>query len=354
VIARAALLISALALGTGAHYAGEEARRARNAHANPEELIYLPEGRILRMASLGQRNLLADLVWLRAIQYYGEHRLTDRNYDQAERLFDVIFELDPAFTGAIRFGALVLAQDAANPEGAIALLRRAAGAEPTQWEYPFDEGFICQTVLKDYERAGMAYRKASMLPGAPDLAARLAGLSFSKLTRRDVAREVWQSILADGSSNEMMKRIAERSLKTLSMEETEEVLTKSVEMFREKEGRDPVNWDELLKEKCISSLPEEPFGGRYFLDARTGRVRATTHVDREMGRVREILSGAIAQYRGRHGQNPPSFAALLEEGMIDALPEEPFGVALAYDARRGAVTWSPPWPETEPGYHGAH
>jgi len=332
----------------GAHATGRQAARAENASGDPYELMYLPEGKVLRAASLGNRSLLADLVWLRTIQYYGEQRLTTRNYDQAERLFQVIYDLAPTFKGATRFGALVLSQDAGNPEGAIALLDRAAADDPAAWEYPFDQGFIYHTVAHDYAKAADAYRRAAELPGAPDLAARLAGLSLAKLGDRDSAREIWRALLAE-SENELTEAVAVRNLKNLDLEDAEDALTASVERFRAEKGRIPANWEELIRAGHLDALPAEPWGGAYFWDPATEHVWSSTTVDRRMAASRDVLRGLVQRYAAEHGAPPAALEELVDAGYAKFPPWEPFGLPLAYDPASGRIAWTPPWPATEPG-----
>lgn len=347
----AVLLAAAFALGAGANMVGGRAAAARITGEYDEDLMYLPEGRYLRMASLGHRAFAADLVWLKTIQYYGGQRLTTRTYEQAERLFQAIYDLDPHFKGATRFGALVLAQDAGNPEGALTLLGRARREHPGVWEYPFDEGFVCQTVTKEYARAGEAYRAASKLPGAPDLAIRLAGISFAKLGDREAAREVWRSLL-DETGNELLVRIAERSLANLDMEDAQDLLTEAAARFRADRGRDAADWGELIAAGFLDQVPAEPFGGAFYLDAASGRVWSTTHVDRRMAQERDIYAGLLRKVREADGRWPDGIAAVVERGLAHSPPWEPFGLRLAYDPTAGVVAWNPPWPEVEPGKHG--
>ena len=54
------LLALAISLGGAAHVMGELAGAAKNAERDPDRLMYLPEGHILAMASLGHRNAMAD------------------------------------------------------------------------------------------------------------------------------------------------------------------------------------------------------------------------------------------------------------------------------------------------------
>lgn len=44
-----------------------------------EEIVYLPDAKILRVASLGFTNLLADLFWIRSVLYFGKHTIDEDN-----------------------------------------------------------------------------------------------------------------------------------------------------------------------------------------------------------------------------------------------------------------------------------
>lgn len=345
----AVLLLAALACGTLANSVGEKARTSRLAKANRDDLMYLPESHVLRAASLGYSNVVADFIWIRAIQYYGEHRLTDRNYPQAERLFQSIYDLDPAFKGATRFGALVLAQDAGDPEGALELLERAEKDDPRAWEYPFDQGFIRQTICKDFAKASGDYTRASKRKGAPDLAVRLAGLSAARLGDREAAREVWRQILAD-PPNELTRRIAERGLKNLEIEDMQDQLTNVVVHFRERHGRLPHSWNEPLQDGLLASLPQEPFGGAYLYDPQANKVRSTTTIDREMTRQAGVVTNLLPVAREKLGGSyPGTIEEMVKMDLLDEVPSRPLGIALTYDPATGTVSWDPPWPRVEGG-----
>jgi tetratricopeptide (TPR) repeat protein len=346
------LLGLAVLLGGAAHVTGEKAQAVRSSEEGPDPLMYLPEGHVLRMASLGHRNMIADFVWLGAIQYYGEQKITGQNYDQAERLFQVIYDLDDTFKGATRFGALVLSQDAGDPDGALDLLARAQAEHPEDWEYVFDEAFVHQTIVRDYEAAGEAYRRASTMEGAPSVAARLAGLSFARLGDRDAAREVWWAVLEE-ADNELTQQVAERNLKNLDMEDAQELLTEAAQRFQGEHGRLPADWNEVTATGLLERVPEEPFGGAYYLDAETVEVWATTVVDRRMSAIRDHFTLSLRKLEEIDGEYPASLEVVVERGLQRFPPWRPFGITVDYDRLTGTVSWNPPWPETEPGRHGA-
>jgi tetratricopeptide (TPR) repeat protein len=313
--------------------------------------MYLPEGRILRALSLGHTNLLADFVWLRAIQYYGEQRLTTRNYDQAERLFNVIYDLDPTFLEATRFGALILSQDAGNPDAAFRLLGRGEHDFPNRWEYPFERGFIHHTITREYAAAGSAYRRAASLPDAPDLALRLAGISYAKLGDRGMAREIWRSIREE-TANEMLVALADRNLRNLDLDEGEERLTKAVLAFRERSGSVPQSLRDLTDAGVLDVVPVAPWGGRWLWVPEAESVLSTTTIDRRMAATRDHYRDLAGLYQRRLGQWPRTLAALVDEGLAEFPPWEPCGVALDWDPESGRLAWNPPWPAVEPRNHG--
>jgi tetratricopeptide (TPR) repeat protein len=348
VIRRALLLVVALAALVASHGSSRRAEAAKNAEADPDELRYLPEGRILRIASLGHSKLVADLVWLQAIQYYGEQRLTTRNYEQTARFFDAIYDLDPTFMAATRFGALILSQDAGDPASALRLLSRAEHDHPDAWQYPFDEGFIHHTIRRDYQAAGEAYRRAAAHDGAPQLAVQLAGASFGRLGDRETARGIWWALLGD--ENPMTRSLAERSLKNLDLEEVEENLTEAVRTYRSEHGGIPKNWEVLQRAGLIGKMPKDPWGGRLLWVEENEEVLSSTTIDRRMAAIRDIFQGLVHRAR-EEGSPPESLQALVERGEV-ASPWSPFGLKLDYDTHTGEVAWNPPWPATEPRRQG--
>ena len=78
-------------------------------------LLYLPSGKYLKVAALGFDGLLADLLYLWSIQYYGNYDIKDR-YTYLERIYDqVITELDPHYLDPYLVGALIMTAEARNP-----------------------------------------------------------------------------------------------------------------------------------------------------------------------------------------------------------------------------------------------
>jgi tetratricopeptide (TPR) repeat protein len=238
-----------------------------------EEMAYFPSGRFARQASLEFQSLAADFVWLRGIQYYGYHLMSDRKYEWLGHVFDILVSLDPRFIGAYHFGAITMAWDAGKPHEAIEFLTRGMKANPLSWQIPFDAGFICYMLLRDYGRASVFFEVASKMPNAWFILGRWAAIARAKAGDYQTAREMWLDILK-GTENRALKALVVRQLKNLDLAEATDRLQKAVHRFEEDRRRLPTGLRELVESGYIDRIPEEPFGGRFYL--KEGKVLTTT------------------------------------------------------------------------------
>jgi tetratricopeptide (TPR) repeat protein len=238
-----------------------------------EEMAYFPSGRFAREASIEFQSLAADFIWLRGIQYYGYHLMSDRKYEWLGHVFDILTSLDPRFIGAYHFGAITLAWDAGKPHEAIDFLISGMKANPLSWQIPFDAGFICYMLLHDYGRASAFFDVASKMPNAWFILARWAAIAKAKAGDYQTAREMWLDMLK-GTENRALKALVVRQLKNLDLSEATDRLQKAVHRFQEDRGSLPTELRELLEFGYVDRIPEEPYGGRFYL--KDGKVLTTT------------------------------------------------------------------------------
>jgi hypothetical protein len=239
------------------------------------ELAFFPSGQFVRQAAFEYRELAADLVWLRAIQYYGYHLMSDHKYEWLGHVFGILTTLDPRFVGAYHFGAMTLAWDARKPQEAIDFLVSGMQVNPLSWQLPFDAGFISYMVLKDYERASALFNIASKMPDAWFISARWAAISKAKAGDFETARQMWLDIY-NGTENRALRALVVRQLKNLKFEESLGLLQKAVQKFQEDRKRYPTGLRELIDAGYLDRVPEEPYGGRFML--KDGKVQSTTPV----------------------------------------------------------------------------
>ncbi|HTW91516.1 MAG TPA: hypothetical protein VMH22_07370 [bacterium] len=237
------------------------------------EMTYFPSGRFVREAPIEYQSLAADLVWLRAIQYYGFHLTSDRRYEWLGHLFGILTSLDDRFIGAYHFGAITLAWDAGKPHEALDFLNSGMKANPLSWQIAFDAGFICNTLLHDYDRASTYFEVASKMPNAWFILARWAAIAKAKAGDFATARDMWLDILK-GTENKALKALVVRQLKNLNLAEATDRLQKAVQRFQEDRHRLPTDLRELTAAGYIERIPEEPFGGQFYL--KDGKILTTT------------------------------------------------------------------------------
>ena len=91
--------------------------------------LYLWSGQHVRRLFPGFENLVADIYWLRTVQYFGGQRAfaQDKQFELLEPLIDITITLDPRLEIAYRYGATFLASRRRGG-GPAAIGRRAPGA----------------------------------------------------------------------------------------------------------------------------------------------------------------------------------------------------------------------------------
>jgi tetratricopeptide (TPR) repeat protein len=181
-----------------------------------DELLYYPSGLLVRQASLGYESAAADAAWLRGIQYYGEHRLTDQKYEMIGHVMSIVTDLDPRFLQPYIFGGLVLAQELKRTDEGLALLEKGLRANPDSWLLAFETGFIHYVCRHDYEAAARYFVRASRLPNHPEYVDRFAAFASQKSGNAGMAILLWKRVLATG--NKYMQDVAQRELTRLDAE----------------------------------------------------------------------------------------------------------------------------------------
>jgi Flp pilus assembly protein TadD len=207
---------AALALGAGAIATGEAAWR-QVPHPRPlEELSYYPSGRHLKAATFGHAESAADLAWLRAVQYYGAHRMTDNQFTQMAHVFDILTSLAPGFQPAYVFGAFALAQEGQDFRQAEALMLKGLDANPASGTLAFQLGFLyyVRPGGRELRRAGEMFERSSRQPDAPPQAARFAAFARQNSGDLRVAHLLWARV-AQTSPNAYLREIAEKEMRRI-------------------------------------------------------------------------------------------------------------------------------------------
>ncbi len=229
------------------------------------ELMYFPSGVAVKALSMGFYAPLADLIWLRFIQYYGEHRMTDAKFELMYHILDILTTLNPYFIHAYTLGALMLTHDAKNPEQSKILLKKGIHSNIKNWRLYFVYGFIHYVFLHKYQTAHRYFKIASTLPEATDMPKRWAAFTlYKKIGDLKSSLALWID-LYNNCKNPEEKNIAEIYIKNIKMKLDLEFLNKKIEEFKNIYHFYPPTIKHLLTYNIIDSIPSEPHGCKYYI-----------------------------------------------------------------------------------------
>lgn len=266
----AVVLLLTLAV-TAMSYSGSRLEHMLAERSDVDQLLYLPNGKYLEVASLGHASLLADLVYLWAIQYYSAYNKPDRRRFVEHVFGDVIATLDPHYIDAYWLGALILSVESRDVEAAIRLLEKGMVNNPESWMLPYLAGWECYHA-EQHERAGEYFAVAARIPGAPAAVRRMRAGVLTKKGDLRAALRFWRDVLEDPSSDSSSLAIAERQARKIQRRIDLDSLEAALETFRIDNGGWPAELEQLRLGGYIPVVPQDVSGRAYVYDPATGRV----------------------------------------------------------------------------------
>ena len=129
------------------------------------EVGVLPDGKVLNVLSLGYERAVADLFWIRTVYYVGDENASSADWPAAERLANLVTDIDPHFDSAYVVMASVLNGLRKDPDAAIRLLEKGA-ANSNYWRIHFLLGFTYAMDKQDYVR-GARHLERAFARGGP-------------------------------------------------------------------------------------------------------------------------------------------------------------------------------------------
>ncbi|BFU94025.1 MAG: conserved protein of unknown function [Nitrospira sp.] len=245
-----------------------------NATPKLQQLMHLPDGEYLRMASLGYRAVAADLLWLQVIQVMGQRKLSESAGQWLYHAVDRITTLDPKFVRAYEAGSLALCTLVVMPEESNRLLEKGMQHNPQEWQLPFLLGINYYFELENDAKAAESMAKAASLPGAPDGLARLAAKLFVAAKSPQQAVDLLAKIYEE-TTDENVRKLLEIRLKESIVERDLHILEQALSQYQSIHSHRADRLELLVGSGLLSELPREPFGGQYLYDSATGRVRSS-------------------------------------------------------------------------------
>ncbi|HEX9664972.1 MAG TPA: hypothetical protein VGA95_00240 [Thermodesulfobacteriota bacterium] len=311
-----------------------------------KETLYLSSS-ALRRISLGYDDLLADIYWLRALQYFGGERFDETDPALLYKYFDILTDLDPKFVNAYRYGGTFLAEPRPFGLGDVAhgmkLFDKGRMNNPDNFRIPLEQGFVYYLNLKDYKKAYELFKEASDKPGLSDLRrAYLKGMAASALAKggnRDLSRRIWEYIYED-APDEGRKSFALLNIKELDTMDMEDALTGALRAYLDQYNKFPLNLEELKTTGIIEEIPKEPLGGEFVIVRKLKEVKSSTFIDQKLRVNPAYLSSKAYKFKKFFGRFPDDLGELrkfIEERTTGDFPPHPLGDEYTYNPETGIV-----------------
>jgi len=231
-------------------------------------------GKVVKAFSLGYADLLADLYWMRAVQYYGRQKLAGTGYADLLPLLNTAAELDPRFSIVYRYGAVFLSEPspigAGLPDTGVALLSKGADLNPNNWQLRQEEGLFMFFYQHDAKGGSEVLLRASKIEGAPDWMAGLAAQVLSKGGELESSLSMW-SIIYEQSEPGILRDNARTQLEIVQSRILAREVEKKVRAYREATGDTAATLADLRHKGVIADF-RDVSGVEFAFDQETGAV----------------------------------------------------------------------------------
>ncbi len=207
-----------------------------------EDVYYLPPREWLPALSLGWREALADLIWMRALVYYGDEMVHDGDVSFVFQYGEAIEALDPELVAVYRWvGTAGLYRPRAvtveEVERTVEFMERGARRHPLDGRLAWDLGavlaFELPPLLDDVEAANRARERAlpflmraSRLGAAPEWASLSNAAMLSRLGRTEQALRHLEEMLAQTTDPATRDRLIARIRQLSAQTEAEAFLAR--------------------------------------------------------------------------------------------------------------------------------
>jgi len=290
-----------------------------------EELLYLPNERLLTHFTGGMSSVVADLLWLRTIHYtVTEFHNVDRKFTWLEQMCTTVTGLDPNFKDAYVHGGMLLAAIGADDKS-MALLKTGMANNPDSWEIPFEIAKIYLLNRRENPEspAMLAHYLAIVADRSEDGSFYYDWIENlqNKHDLDEHAMVIWQDTLAK-AKDDLTREIAEANILDLSLRMNVRFIQGLVDDYRELTGKPPEKIEEAVDPDILGTLHADKRRGRFFLDAE-GNAQNTVVLDNQTEKLRTGLGYAIRSFNKINGRYPLSLDELVRRAN-SLLPRHPY------------------------------
>jgi tetratricopeptide (TPR) repeat protein len=250
-----------------------------------EESLYFSDGETIRRLSMGLQGIVADIYWIRTVQYFGNKvRMAGGSLsrdtsairmDLLAPLLRIITALDPEHIPSYRFGAIFLPER--DLPAAIELLEAGIRVNPKEWRLYQDLGYI-HWQSGQHDRASQYFEQGGEIEGSAWWMRDLAGIMKIKGGSRDVARQIYTQYVESEDQN--IRYHAELRIRQLNMLDELDAINELLAHYKQSTGTCPANLRSLAPRLHARGIPLnselvpiDPHNFPYVLDTETCTVK---------------------------------------------------------------------------------
>jgi len=232
------------------------------------KLLYLPSPEMLKIMSLGNPGLVADVLYLWSIQYYSFYRPHER-FLYLETVYNLITDLDPLYVDAYRIGAMIMeiqtGGDQAEVEAAVRrLFDKGLRNVPDDWQLAEAAAWDFFIRFKDREIALHYAEIAARHPAAPPRIKRMVGVWRDKenVWTLDDSIEYWRRAFED-AENEWDQVLCRNQYYDAVTAKDRKALEPLLDGFSARYDFCPESWEDLIRAGALRRVPLDAFGDPY-------------------------------------------------------------------------------------------
>jgi hypothetical protein len=293
---------------------------------------------VLDALSLGYDLVVADFLWLRAIQSFGGRGMTNRDWRPVYDQFDTITELDPYFEIAYTFGNLVIGDEGGRQREGLRLLDKGMNRMIYGYRIPFEAMYVAHWQMGDTRLARWYGRIASKRRNAPDWVPRIVAYLDVQSGQFYIGFDRFTGNLLDGldADDAVLRRVALRKVAEAVDKWSKDLLLRAYDEHTSATGTPPVTVEQLegqpaLQNYEIASMPrllaklevlQRRLGRPSFLETVSEVGTLTLPTPADLAEAEAATSQSLAVKDLRSLQNEVFRYSLTRRSGI---PPEPFG-----------------------------
>ncbi len=235
------------------------------------ELLYLPSHEALKIMSLGNPGLAADLLYLWSIQYYSYFQPHER-FLHLETIFNLITDLDPKYFDAYRIGALIMGMQTGGDQGRLQrtaqnLLDKGLTNIPESWELAEFAAWDMYMRYRDREAALEYAEMAARIADAPGRIKRMVGVWRDKERKWSVedSIEYWRAAAVE-AEDDYDRRMCLSKLYDAVLTRDRQQIQPLIDTLVSRNGSCSDGWGGLIRAGLIQQVPLDFSQNAYGID----------------------------------------------------------------------------------------